>query len=102
MIFFDDLPLYTVDLFADDTTLIASVDYKCIEEMEDILSREVLDVDYWATAKELPLNSSKTKTILIGYGILPPKKISDLPTLSVFKQHILQLDLNSLLADPQC
>ena len=39
-----------------------------------MLSREVLDVDYWATAKELPLNSSKTKTILIGYGILPPKK----------------------------
>ena len=52
--------------------------------------------------KELPLNSSKTKTILIGYGILLPKKISDLPTLSVFKQHILQLDLNSLRADPQC
>ena len=70
--------------------------------MEDMLSPEVLDVDYWATAKELPLNSSKTKTILIGYGILPPKKISDLPTLSVFKQHILHLDLNSLLADPQC
>ena len=74
MIFFDDLSLDTVDIFADDTTLIASVDYKCIEEMEDMLSREVLDVDYWATAKELPLNSSKTKTTLIGYGILPPKK----------------------------
>ena len=28
---------------------------------------------------------------------LLPKKIRDLPTLSVFKQHILQLDLNSLL-----
>ena len=31
-----------------------------------------------------------------------PKKIRDLPTLSVFKQHILQLDLNSSLADAQC
>ena len=28
---------------------------------------------------------------------LLPKTISDLPTLSVFKQRILQLDLNSLL-----
>ena len=33
---------------------------------------------------------------------LLPKKVRDFPTLSVFKQHILQLDLNSLLADPQC
>ena len=31
-----------------------------------------------------------------------PKKIRDFPTLSVIKQHILQLDLNSLLADAQC
>ena len=31
-----------------------------------------------------------------------PKKVRDFPTLSVFKQHILQLDLNSLLADAQC
>ena len=30
-----------------------------------------------------------------------PTKIRDLPTLSVFKKHILQLDLNSLLADTQ-
>ena len=33
---------------------------------------------------------------------LLPKKVRDFPTLSVFKQHILQLDLNSLLADAQC
>ena len=41
--------------------------------------------------------------IALSYGIrLLPKKIEDLPTLSLFKQHILQLDLNSLLADAQC
>ena len=33
---------------------------------------------------------------------LLPKKIRDLPTLSVFKQHILQLDLNYFLADTHC
>ena len=44
VIFFEDQPLYLntqVDLFADDTTLIWSVEYKCIEELEDTLSREV-------------------------------------------------------------
>ena len=33
---------------------------------------------------------------------LLPKRIRDLPKLFVFKQHIRQLDLNSLLADAQC
>ena len=33
---------------------------------------------------------------------LLPKRIRDLPKLFVFKQHIRQLDLNSLLADDQC
>ena len=36
---------------------------------------------------------------------LLPKKIRDLPTLSVFKQHILQLDIlhvNCLLTDTHC
>ena len=53
MIFINDQPLYLnsqVDLFADDTTLIWSVDYKCIEELEDTLSREVSNVDDRATA----------------------------------------------------
>ena len=30
------------------------------------------------------------------------KRIRDLPKLFVFKQHIRQLDLNSLLAEAQC
>ena len=33
---------------------------------------------------------------------LLPKRIRDLPNLFVLKQHIRQLDLNSLLADAQC
>ena len=52
MIFINDQPLYIntqVDLFAEDTTLIWSVDYKCIEELEDTLSREVSNVDDRAT-----------------------------------------------------
>ena len=53
MTFINDQPLYLntqVDLFADDTTLTWSVDYKRIEELEDTLSREVSNVDDGATA----------------------------------------------------
>ena len=46
-------------------TLLASADYTCINELKDKLSREVSNVDDWATANKLPLNSLKTKTILI-------------------------------------
>ena len=52
-------------MFADDTTLLASSDYLNIEELKNTLSREVSNVDEWATNNKLPLNCSKTKTILI-------------------------------------
>ena len=53
VIFINGQPLYLntqVDLFADDTTLISSVDCKCIEELKDTLSRKVSNVDDRATA----------------------------------------------------
>ena len=52
-------------MFADDTTLLASSDYLNIEVLKNTLSREVSNVDEWATNNKLPLNCSKTKTILI-------------------------------------
>ena len=53
-------------MFADDTTLLASSDYLNIEELKNRLSHALsLNVDEWATNNKLPLNCSKTKTILI-------------------------------------
>ena len=52
-------------MFADDTILLASSDYLNVEELKNTLSREVSNVSEWAINIKLPLNCSKTKTILI-------------------------------------
>ena len=54
LIFINDLPLHIntqVDLFADDTTLLAATDYNNINELNEKLSLEVSDV-----SGPLPMN----------------------------------------------
>lgn len=67
VMFINDLHLQIdaqVDLFADDTTLTSSADYTCIDKLSDKLSSEVASVNEWAIQNKLPLNSSKTKSML--------------------------------------
>jgi hypothetical protein len=52
-------------LFADDTTLLSSSDFRNVHELSDKLSATITQVDNWARANKLTLNSSKTKTMLI-------------------------------------
>ena len=64
--FINELPLHIntpINLFTDDTTLLASSDN--VRDLETILSCEVAYVDEWATYNKLPLNCFKTKTILV-------------------------------------
>lgn len=59
--FINELPLHVntpIDLFADDTTLLASSNN--VQDLENILSCEVAKVDEWSTNNKLPLNCSKT------------------------------------------
>ena len=66
MLFINDLPLNVhtrIDMFADDTTLLASCGHLNVEELKNTLSREVSNVNEWATNNKLPLNCSKTKKI---------------------------------------
>ena len=68
VMFISDLPLHVhtqVDIFANDTTLLAASDVANVEDLENTLSLEVSNVDEWATNNKLPLNCSKTTTILI-------------------------------------
>ena len=68
VMFIYDLPLHVhtqVDIFANDTTLLAASDFANVEDLENTLSLEVSNVDEWATNNKLPLNCSKTTTILI-------------------------------------
>ena len=67
VMFVNDLPLHVhaqVDIFANDTTLLAASDFANVEDLENTLSLEVSNVDKWATNNKLPLNCSKTTTIL--------------------------------------
>ena len=68
VMFIYDLPLHVhtqVDIFANDTTLLAASDFANVEDLENTLSLEVSNVDEWATNNKLPVNCSKTTTILI-------------------------------------
>ena len=79
VLFVNDLPLNVhtqIDMFADDTTLLASSDYINVEELKNTLSREVSNVDEWATNNKLQLNYSETKTVLID-GPRPRKRLSN-------------------------
>jgi hypothetical protein len=44
-----------VDLFADNTTLLAATDYNDINELNEKLSLEVSNVENWAITNKLPL-----------------------------------------------
>ncbi|CAB3986835.1 Hypothetical predicted protein [Paramuricea clavata] len=51
LVFINDLPLHIntqVDLFADDTTLLAATDYNDINELNEKLSPKVSNVENWA------------------------------------------------------
>ena len=66
--FINDLHLQTdaeFDLFSDDTTLTSSADFICVEKLTEKLSSEEANINEWATKNKLPLNSSKTKSMLL-------------------------------------
>ena len=84
LIFINDLPLHMniqVDLFAIDTTLLAATDYIDINELNEKLSLEVSNVQNWAITYKLPLNTTKTKTILISGKRLKAKLTPENQTL---------------------
>ena len=69
----DDVDL---DLYADDTTIMTSAPNCSIQtDIENTLNRTWQDVETWANTNKLPLNQSKTKTLLIT-GKRLAKKIS--------------------------
>ena len=66
--FINDLPLHvssSIDLYADDTTVTASVDYNSIPYLQVSLNKSVNEIAQWATSNKLPLNANKTKFLLV-------------------------------------
>ena len=70
IIFINDLPLHIqsedveLDLYADNTTLSYSTDIHTIDNVHDTLNCALRDVEDWANSIKLPLNESKSKSLL--------------------------------------
>ena len=69
IIFINDLPLHIgnaeLDLYADDTTISKSADYKELHQLIKSLEESVVNVQDWAAGNKMPLNEKKTKFLLI-------------------------------------
>ncbi|CAB4036727.1 Hypothetical predicted protein, partial [Paramuricea clavata] len=68
MLFINDLPLHVtsdIDLYADDTTVTASADFKEIAQLNTDLSKSVNEIHHWPNTNKLPLNEEKTKVMII-------------------------------------
>jgi len=59
ILFINDLPLYITaqtDLYADDTTIACSADYKFMHKLERELNNSVAEILNWAVTNKLPIN----------------------------------------------
>ena len=109
IIFINDLPLYVsskIDLYADDTTAMASADFRNILELENSLNKSAREIHQWASSNKLPLNEDKTKVLMIT-GKRLASKISyypnitldaDTPLSTVESATLLGLDLDCKLS----
>ena len=86
IVFINDLPLHVtssqIDLYADDTTLIASADYESTQQLQESLNRSVQEVVNWASVNKLPINEKKTKVLLVT-GKRLPSKITHTPSITI-------------------
>ena len=70
LIFINDLPKIlehsAADIYADDTTISANVDYRSAPgALNQVLQADVDKVTQWSTDNKVVLNESKTKTMLV-------------------------------------
>ena len=75
ILFIKDLPLHVssqIDLYADDTTITTSSDFRNISHLELSLNTSVSEIRLWANANKLPLNEEKTTVLVITGKSLQP------------------------------
>lgn len=68
ILFINDLPLYItaqVDLYADDTTITCSADYKSMHKLESDLDTSVSEILNWTVSNKLPINVDKTNAMIV-------------------------------------
>ena len=68
LLFVNDMPLNvhksTMDIYADDTTLSLSSDWKAIPALNKSLTKDLTEVEKWASENKMFINTKKTKALL--------------------------------------
>ena len=100
IIFINDLPIHVtsqLDLYADDTIITDSADFRNLSDLERSLNNSVSEIQCWADTNKLPLNESKTKVLMIT-GKRLASRIHDELTVTVGSNKILDnVDNTTLL-----
>ena len=105
-VFINDLPLNIqssdvhVDLYADDTSISYASNVENLASMRNQLCSAWKDVESWANANKLPLNETKTKSMLITGKRLSSKVSTEDKQLNIVTSHnqtLQQVDCSRLL-----
>ena len=96
ILFINDLPLYItaqIDLYADDTTITCSADYKSMHKLEHDLNNSVAEILIWAVSNKLPINVDKTDVMVVT-GKRLQSKLDFQPSVK-FRDHELVSNVSS-------
>ena len=81
LLFVNDMPLHvqksTIDIYADDTTLSSSSNWKTIQSLNQALSQDLCKVERWATENKMYMNMQKTKALLVTRKRLRKRIVQD-------------------------
>ena len=83
----NDMPLHvqksTMDIYADDTTLSSSSNWKTIQSLNQALSLDLCKVERWASENKMYMNMQKTKALLVAGKRLRKRIVQDSGKLEV-------------------
>ena len=102
LIFIKDLPKIlkhsAADIYADDTTISANVDYRSAPgALNQVLQADVGKVAQWITDNKIVLNETKTKTMLVAGKHLRKKMSSTSLTVNVNSVQLEQVQSHKML-----
>ena len=87
LLFVNDMPLHvqksTMDIYADDTTLSLSSNWKTLPLLNQSLSQDLNEVERWARENKMYLNMQKTKALLVTGKRLRKRMVQDPGKLGV-------------------
>ena len=87
LLFVNDMPLHvqksTTDIYADDTTLSLSSNWKTLPLLNQSLSQDLNEVERWARENKMYLNMQKTKALLVTGKRLRKRMVQDPGKLGV-------------------